>query len=525
MAFQQYPQKFGIPSGNTAGRPSNPIIGDTYYNGQTEVLEIYNGTAWVAASAPPAVPSIVSVTDVGTGLAYATGGTFTVVVAPGSGGSTPLQYNISTSAGGFSATTSGTTASLTGLTPGTSFVVLANAQNNFGTTVNSSPFSAVTATTVPQAPTIGTATASTSANQITVTWTLNANGGKNLSAVIITPYLNGTTAETAQTAATTSSTSFTFTTAMITAGSNYTFKVKTTNANGTSLESSATNSATMPNNITVDYLVIAGGGGGGSGLLSGNTESGGGGGAGGYRSTVGTSGRGAAQETALQTTMSAKTVTVGAGGPGAPSGNSNGSTGNDSVFSTITSAGGGRGAKSEVAGGNGGAGGGAGSGNGTFGGGQGTNNQGYDGGTGTNGAQGGGGGGAGGAGQNGSTYITGGNGGSGQSSSITGTSVTRAGGGGAGSYTGGSAGSGGGGAGGSSGNGSPGTQNTGGGGGGGGGNNNYTGGQGGSGVVILRYADTFTITIGAGLTGTESAASGGYKRATLTAGTGNVSWS
>jgi hypothetical protein len=44
-------------------------------------------------------------------------------------------------------------------------------------------------------------------------------------------------------------------------------------------------------------------------------------------------------------------------------------------------------------------------------------------------------------------------------------------------------------------------------------------------VVILRYADSFTITIGAGLTGTESGASGGYKRATITAGTGNVSWS
>jgi hypothetical protein len=47
---------------------------------------------------------------------------------------------------------------------------------------------------------------------------------------------------------------------------------------------------------------------------------------------------------------------------------------------------------------------------------------------------------------------------------------------------------------------------------------------GGSGVVILRYADTFTITIGAGLTGTTSSASGGYKRTTITAGTGNVSW-
>jgi hypothetical protein len=51
-----------------------------------------------------------------------------------------------------------------------------------------------------------------------------------------------------------------------------------------------------------------------------------------------------------------------------------------------------------------------------------------------------------------------------------------------------------------------------------------SGAAGGSGVVILRYPDSKTITIGAGLTGTESAASGGYKRATITAGTGNVSW-
>jgi hypothetical protein len=50
------------------------------------------------------------------------------------------------------------------------------------------------------------------------------------------------------------------------------------------------------------------------------------------------------------------------------------------------------------------------------------------------------------------------------------------------------------------------------------------GGAGGSGVVILRYPDTRTITIGAGLTGTTSAASGGYKRTTITAGTGNVSF-
>jgi hypothetical protein len=51
-----------------------------------------------------------------------------------------------------------------------------------------------------------------------------------------------------------------------------------------------------------------------------------------------------------------------------------------------------------------------------------------------------------------------------------------------------------------------------------------TGGSGGSGVVILKYPENFTITIGAGLTGTTAAPSGGFKVTTITAGTGNVSW-
>jgi hypothetical protein len=51
-----------------------------------------------------------------------------------------------------------------------------------------------------------------------------------------------------------------------------------------------------------------------------------------------------------------------------------------------------------------------------------------------------------------------------------------------------------------------------------------TGGNGADGVVILRYPDGYTITIGAGLTGSTAAISGGLKVTTITAGTGNVSW-
>jgi hypothetical protein len=343
MAFQQFPQKGGIPSGNTAGRPSNPVIGDTYYNGQNEVLEIYNGTAWVANSAPPATPSVTSVTDVGTDLPYATGGTLTVVVAPGTGGSTALQYNAATLAGGFNASSSSTTISLTGLTSNTSFEVVASASNNFGTTVNSAPFTPVLVTTNPQAAVIGTAT--TSGISIVVSWTNGNNGGKNLTALQVVPYLNGTTAQTAQNAASTSAVSLTMT--GLTQGSNYTFRVKSTNANGF-VESLPTNSVTIPG--SADFMVIAGGGAGGGAY-------GGGGGAGGFR----------VLEAAIVSGIT-YTVTVGNGGAGGTgsyaSGSRGGKGGTSSVsgsgFTTISATGGGGGGtwNTQVTGATGGSGGG-----------------------------------------------------------------------------------------------------------------------------------------------------------------------
>jgi hypothetical protein len=66
-----------------------------------------------------------------------------------------------------------------------------------------------------------------------------------------------------------------------------------------------------------------------------------------------------------------------------------------------------------------------------------------------------------------------------------------------------------------------GTANTGGGAGGLG--SDPTGASGGSGIVILKYNPLYTITIGAGLTGSTSQI-GEYKITTITAGTGNISW-
>jgi len=327
----------------------------------------------------------------------------------------------------------------------------------------------------------------------------------------------------------------------------------------------ADNITINPPSFSVDYLVVAGGGVAG---LSG-------GGAGGLRTSFGSnSGGGASAETSLNLFESINySVTVGAGGTytGAYSGMS-GNTGNgsDSVFSNITSVGGGRGSTNSVTeppsiGGSGGGNTGSSSGyNTVYTGAAGTANQGYAGGSGYRGSSypytswSGGGGGAGGvgAGANSSSGPNG-TGGVGLAVNILNTTnagvasvgevdssdVYFAGGGGAGCHTdggniqGSTGGLGGAGNGANSGNsngaksGNPGTQNTGGGGGGSAsktyGASTNIGGSGGSGVVILKYSAGKTLSASAGLTQSTGSpfTEGSYKISVFTAGTGTVSFS
>jgi len=230
----------------------------------------------------------------------------------------------------------------------------------------------------------------------------------------------------------------------------------------------------------VECLIVAGGGGGGFDRAAG-------GGAGGYiRGYLPVTGG------------TGYSITVGAGGAGATS-YAQGTSGSNSVFSTITSLGGGGAAKANATAGQiglaGGSGGG-GSGQGTTTPGAGTAGQGNAGGAGSGGTAfpPGGGGGAGAVGGTGVGSQSG-VGGVGLASSITGSSVYRAGGGGAGSSdvattaAPGAGGNGGGGAGGVATNGATGTSGTAntGGGGGGGAQQSGSGGSGGSGIVIIRY--------------------------------------
>jgi hypothetical protein len=280
----------------------------------------------------------------------------------------------------------------------------------------------------------------------------------------------------------------------------------------------------------LSYLVVAGGGGGGGGTGS---TGGGGGGAGGFRTNY------------LGTTLTLNrgvnyTVTVGAGGAGGPGSypTGYGANGTDSIFYNITSTKGGGGSaySSGTAGAGGSGGGGAYNSSGSPVSAKGAGNtpsttpsQGNDGGIGQNNPNygGGGGGGASAAGANAPTS-QGGDGGAGTNNSITGTALAYAGGGGGGTgnYSGNqsSGGNGGGGNGGhngspTGGNASP--ANRGSGGGGGGEAGAGSGGNGSSGVVIVRYPNSLTLSYLNSLSGTTTTV-GTDKVTTFTTGTGTI---
>jgi len=275
------------------------------------------------------------------------------------------------------------------------------------------------------------------------------------------------------------------------------YKIHTFTGPGTFTVSCAGNPA---GSATVDYLVVAGGGGGA-------WDRGGGGGAGGFRESVPSPAAWTASPLAnpggaLPVSATAYPITVGGGGAGGTPSPGPGVQGNPSIFSTITSAGGGLGEAAPVGtAGAGGSGGGA-AGPGTGGAGNNPPTSPSQGTPGGNAGPSEGGGGGGGATVTGGSFVNSRQGGTGATTSISGSPTAYAGGGGGGFSdaqgcgTGGAGGTGGGGKGGDrpltpSGVAVAGTPNTGGGGGGGANGPNASpltnGAAGGSGIVIIRY--------------------------------------
>lgn len=182
----------------------------------------------------PGAPTIGTATNVGTGRAYNNGAATVTFTAPAYDGRSAItSYTVTSSPGGFTGTGASSPVTVTGLQSATAYTFTVTATNAVGTSSASSASNSITATTVPQAPTIGTATAGNASASITFTG--NATGGS-----AITTY----TATSSPGSITGTSGSSPVTVSGLTNGTAYTFTVTATNANGTSSASAASNSVT-----------------------------------------------------------------------------------------------------------------------------------------------------------------------------------------------------------------------------------------------------------------------------------------
>jgi hypothetical protein len=460
-----------LGNGNNIGGASAYIINTP--DSSVEVMYINEIKGWnilneYISLTKPGSPTGVSAIDVGTERGY-NNGAATVTFTPALDGDLATSFTVTSTPGSYTATGSSSPIVVPGLQSNTSYTFKVFATNAAGNSTESTASSSITATTVPQAPTI--TSISYGFEKLSVSYTTGANGGKAIST-----YTATRTGGVSQSG--TSPIAFTSLT-----GTSYEVTMTATNENGTSAPSAAqsqtpftasggttsisngyryheftttSNFILSGNTTNIDIFLAGGGGGGGPGFYGS-----GGGGAGGNTTTA----------SAISCSPGTYSASVGAGGAKAVSGSNSSIT----IVSTYTgNGGGGASGYSGASGGSGGGGGTAGSG---AAGGGGTN--GGNGGSGTYGA---------GTGQGTTTrlfgdgaltlYSGGGGGGGTDYDSTRQPGAGGAGGGGAGGAVGG-------------GTGVAGTVNLGGGGGGGGGYRfnagGSSGGAGGSGIVVVRY--------------------------------------
>jgi hypothetical protein len=187
----------------------------------------------------PNAPTIGTATDVGTARAY-NNGAATVTFTPATSGNTAVVsgYTATSSPGSFTGTSATSPITVTGLQSNTAYTFTVVANSAYGSSAASSASASITATTVPQAPTIGTTTTSGDAPQgDTVNWTINANGGSAITGNTVVSSDGPTYAVGAA-----------VTTKLVaeTAGTSQSYQVFSTNANGNSANSASSNTVTTP---------------------------------------------------------------------------------------------------------------------------------------------------------------------------------------------------------------------------------------------------------------------------------------
>ena len=220
---------------------------------------IYNGTGpgtpitQYCTGSPGGLPTYPAITvpspPTNASATASIGGTATVTwTDPSDNGSPITQYDIianpacTACAGTTVMGATATSATITGLTPGTAYVFMVTATNAYGTSDTSNPTPSVTAPSVPYAPTLVTAVGNIN-DTVTVNWTDPSSVGSPISkyTVIPSPACGSCTGLTILSATATATTI-----GGLTIGGSYTFTVTATNALGTGPPSVPSNPVIVP---------------------------------------------------------------------------------------------------------------------------------------------------------------------------------------------------------------------------------------------------------------------------------------
>ena len=235
------------PGNITANGSASPITVTGLTNGTAYTFTVIatnaNGNSPASTASNSVTPSSVpGAPTIGTATA---GNAQTIVAftAPASNGGSPITgYTVTSNPGNITGTGSTSPITVTGLTNGTAYTFTVVATNANGNSLPSSASNSVTPSTVPGAPTVGTATEGNA--QVTVTFTAPAsNGGSAITGYTVTSNPGNITG---------SGSASPITVTGLTNGTAYTFTVIATNANGNSLPSSASNSV-RPHTLTTIY--------------------------------------------------------------------------------------------------------------------------------------------------------------------------------------------------------------------------------------------------------------------------------